>query len=244
MQRGRVSVGRSVLVFVFAAACSNRPTTIEVGEAGASCMQDIECESEVCEEGVCAEPSGSGAASGGGSSGTSADAGARETGACAFYYPSTNRLLCEQRTSASACSGKFFGLGTTCVGFACAPGNNPANCTIGGATPAPTKGQVVVWTDQPRGWAPRNWKGGGDYYNDTMTLSLAGATGAVTAGKLTSAPSCGAAYGFTKSLDPGSYTVFGKVYFLKDIYGNSYSPYSTSASFRVTAGTCTQVVIR
>lgn len=65
---------------------------------------------------------------------SSSGAGSSKTGACAYFHTKLNRILCEQRASASACPGKFMGLGTTCHTFSCTSQTNPQKCTVSGAS--------------------------------------------------------------------------------------------------------------
>lgn len=73
---------------------------------------------------------GSGSSSGGSSSGS-------KTGACAYTDPKLHRILCGQ-TSASGCSGKFFGSGVSCAGLSCST-SSPSSCTVSGG-PSPGGG--------------------------------------------------------------------------------------------------------
>lgn len=129
----------------------------------------------------------------------------------------------------------------------------PGTGTGGGTTPVtppppstpPAKGQVMIWTNQVEyGWIPKNWKGSGTGGHNVMTVTVAGFQGSIFGGRYTSEPACGATYAYTKSLEPGTYTVSGKVYFIKDIYGNSYTAYSTSQTFKVYSNQCTKVMLR
>ncbi|WP_375744515.1 hypothetical protein NR800_06795 [Corallococcus interemptor] len=56
------------------------------------------------------------------------------SGACAYYDGSLNRVLCEQRTSASSCSGKWMGSNTTCSGMKCTSNTDPNTCTVSGGS--------------------------------------------------------------------------------------------------------------
>jgi hypothetical protein len=249
----RISSAGLVLISSFVAGCSGSRYSDFSRELGESCEEDTDCMTLVCRSGECVEDeSGDGSGGdagtsggGGGTTGGRTDAGTSSSGACAYYDRNLNRIVCEQRSGAGGCPGKFLGSGTTCVGLECPSNSDPSGCTVGGAPSAPTKGQVVVWTDEPLGWKPLNWKGSGDATYTVMSIGITSShDGTIPAGKYTSAPGCGAKFAVTKTLDPGSYSVRGKVYFINDVYGNSYAPYTTSASFKVTAGTCTQVVLR
>lgn len=128
------------------------------------------------------------------------------------------------------------------------PGGTGSGGTTPGTTPPTTtpvpKGQVLVWTNQVEyGWKPAGYKGTGGGYN-VMNVTILSLSGTISGGHYTSEPSCGATYGFTASLAPGKYTVYGKIYFLKDLYGNSYSPYSTSQTFTVYSNQCTKVLLK
>ncbi|RKG82484.1 hypothetical protein D7W82_26595 [Corallococcus sp. CA049B] len=70
-------------------------------------------------------PSG-GSGGGGGGGGSS--------GACAYYDGNLNRVLCEQRTSASSCSGKWMGSGTNCSTLKCTSNTDPNTCTVSGGS--------------------------------------------------------------------------------------------------------------
>lgn len=70
-------------------------------------------------------PSGGGGGGGGGGS---------RSGACAYYDSNLNRVLCEQRNSASSCSGKWMGGDTTCSGMKCTSNTDPYTCTVSGGS--------------------------------------------------------------------------------------------------------------
>ena len=251
MRRLVTSLSAVFLLSSLAAGCVGLRYADASRRVGQGCEEDSDCITSLCVDGVCVadtsgeEPTTDGGASvDGGSSGPRTDGGSSGSGGCAYFDDTLGRILCEQRSSASSCTGKFFGSGTTCVGLSCPLGSNdPFDCILGGTAP-PKQGQVVVWTNQPVGWKPTGWKGPGDGLHNVMTVSVSSFVGGISAGQLSSPPACGATYAFTRSLYPGDYSVDGTVYFLKDMYGNSYSPYRTSASFTIRAGECTQVLLR
>ena len=76
---------------------------------------------------------GGGTGGGGpGGGGTGGAGGSTSTGACGFYDPNLNRLLCGQ-TSTSGCSGNFFGVGTSCATYWCPWGaTSPQQCSLTG----------------------------------------------------------------------------------------------------------------
>lgn len=90
--------------------------------------------------------------SGGSNNGSSSSA----TGVCAYFDSSLNRLLCNPRSSAGSCSGKFFSGSSSCSGFSCTSSTSPSSCTLpghsDGGSPAPNGGSAgscdasKVWT--------------------------------------------------------------------------------------------------
>ncbi|MGJ1284872.1 hypothetical protein ACR79P_14640 [Sphingobacterium spiritivorum] len=109
-----------------------------------------------------------------------------------------------------------------------------------GTTTSPTpnaKGSIMVWTDHKQY--------GFIYDSNGISVTVAGKVGTVFGGAYNSPPACGAAYCHTVSqLDPGTYTVVGKIYPIKPISGPTPPTYSTSQTVKVVAGQCTKVLIR
>ncbi|NPC69431.1 hypothetical protein HPP05_06685 [Corallococcus exiguus] len=60
--------------------------------------------------------------------------GGSGNGACAYYDSNLNRVLCDQRTSASSCSGKWMGNGTNCSTLKCTSNTDPNSCTVSGGS--------------------------------------------------------------------------------------------------------------
>lgn len=96
-----------------------------------------------------------GGGSGGGGGGDSGSGSGSLNGACAYYDPSLNRILCDTRFTATSCSGKFMGVGTTCSGLSCTSTTNPSSCTVPGAGGGSTPGGTCdnTWTCQYDGQA-------------------------------------------------------------------------------------------
>lgn len=254
----------AIVCWVATAACMPGGSSSEGdGAPGDECASNDDCDNNCCVEGNgttwCSfsgtECGGTGTGTGGSSSGGSSSGGSSSggssstgaAGACAYYQASYGRLLCEQRTDAG-CPGHFFGPNTSCTTIRCpTSGRDPSQCTIDGSDPNPPTGKIVIYTTDPDGWTPTSptaWKGGGTGLHTVMTVSVDGAiAGSLTAGKLSSTPSCGATYAITKSLTPGTHSVSGKVYFLKDIYGNTYNPRTFSKTVTVVASACTAVAL-
>lgn len=107
-----------------------------------TCDFDSDCSSSCCApyEGggaVCAPDSsfcasGGGGGRGGGAGGGAGGGSASGSGACAFFSSALGRAVCEPDSSATSCSGKFLGVGTTCGGFSCTSAGDPSTCTVPG----------------------------------------------------------------------------------------------------------------
>lgn len=109
----------------------------------------------------------------------------------------------------------------------------------GGGTTPPAKGSIIVWTNMTEyGW-PQGFNGMG------VTVSSVGGIGStIYGGRYTSAPECGATYCYTVKVDPGQHTVYGKIYFLKQLDGTTPPPYSTSKTVTVASNQCVSVMLR
>ncbi|MFZ5443166.1 MAG: hypothetical protein ACOZQL_24370 [Myxococcota bacterium] len=115
------------------------------GECVITCDYDSDCAGSCCAPyagggAVCAPSSascgGSGGTGGGSASGGGSGAGGgsgSSSGACAFYSSALGRAVCEPDSSASSCSGRFLGAGTTCSGFSCTSPGDASTCTVPGS---------------------------------------------------------------------------------------------------------------
>lgn len=108
----------------------------------------------------------------------------------------------------------------------------------GSGSGSTAKGTIMVWSDVP--------EYGFKYDFNGIYVSISGVadTSTVYGGHYTSAPACGSTYCFTKDVEPGSYTVTGKVYPLQPISGPKPPTYSVSYTVTVVSGQCTKVLIR
>lgn len=77
---------------------------------------------------------GFGSPNGGGDGATGGGSGASGQGACATYSDALGRSVCSPDVSASGCSGKYLGDGTTCSGFSCTSSGDPQSCSVPGGT--------------------------------------------------------------------------------------------------------------
>jgi hypothetical protein len=114
--------------------------------------------------------------------------------------------------------------------YACGSGS-------GGSTTS-AKGTIMVWSDVPQ----YGFKYGFNVIN--VSISSVADTGTVSGGAYTSEPSCGATYCFTKEVEPGSYTVTGKIYPLQPISGPKPPNYTVTYTVNVVSNKCTKVLMR
>jgi hypothetical protein len=113
------------------------------------------------------------------------------------------------------------------------------NCgSSSGGTTTSAKGTIMVWSDVPE----YGFKYGFNAIN--VRISSVSDTGTVFGGAYTSEPSCGATYCFTKEVEPGSYTVTGKIYPLQPLSGPKPTNYTVSYTVIVVSNKCTKVVMR
>lgn len=108
-----------------------------------------------------------------------------------------------------------------------------------GGSATPSKGTLMVWSDVP--------EYGFKYGFNGINVSISSGTNdfsTVYGGHYTSAPSCGATYCYTKDLEPGTYTVTGKIYPLQPLTGPKPPNYTVNHTVTVVANQCTKVVIR
>lgn len=117
-------------------------------------------------------------------------------------------------------------------------GSAGGGSTGGGGTTTPAKGTVIVWTNKPA----TGWEQGTTVMNVSVS-TVAGGGSSIYAGHYTSAPSCGAVYCYTVSVEPGQHVVEGKVYFLKPLVGPTPATYSTSKQVTVVSNQCVSVML-